>query len=294
MWQVEGKKVGLGTIFVGAVDWYARYQTGRDLWAWASNGSPVKESHWWVSPAIIIVGFGILFWERIAHIFTSTEELPHPSASNSSSASNSGNPSANAVGGAGGSVSFGDIHIGVPAAAPPTILPAPEPTKTRSPNLKCIGARTIFVQRSSSNKIDYFEETASQIGTKGLVVAFRNEELEEGDVCSAFEVEARLRFRNSDGAEINTGVDNACWLDNWKYSMDIGVEEAKHVVLLIRQSDGYTYIPFRRPSQTGTIQVNRKDVYKIDIKLIDGRYSNVIGNTSVILGDALKPTSRSE
>jgi len=130
-------------------------------------------------------------------------------------------------------------------------------------------------------------ESATPIGVRALVVTFRNEALEERDICSASGVEARLRFKNLGGAEINKGIDNACWLDTWNDSMDIGVEEAKHLVLIVRQSDDYTYIPFKRSGHSGDVPLRLEDVHTIEVKLIDGRYSSILGNATIPCGRSI-------
>jgi hypothetical protein len=95
----RAKKMGIGTIAIGAFDWFARYQTGKDLIATVTTPHVASlATTWWVSPLVIGIGFLILFWDKL---FTRTPDVGPPETpppSSSATVKDSGNSTANAVG----------------------------------------------------------------------------------------------------------------------------------------------------------------------------------------------------
>lgn len=126
------------------------------------------------------------------------------------------------------------------------------PTSSKSPHIQCVSVRgpvDLLIQRSAGDDL-LVTEASQSTGTKGVVAAFRNTDVDETGISKAHNLKARLFFFDSRGVEIGTGIDDACWLDTWETSMSIDVEATKHVVILAKDMDA-PFVLWHRNSRWG-------------------------------------------
>lgn len=132
-------------------------------------------------------------------------------------------------------------------------------------------------------------EETEYTGTIALIAAFRNKHSDARSVLAAFNVVARIFLRDEDGTEIGSGVSPAVWLDTFGDTIDIPLEDTKHVVLL-ENDRGKISVPYKRHSQYGTVSVEKDRLHHIEVKLVDQRRSSVLCTAKVRLdpNDKLK------
>lgn len=98
--------MGFWAIAIGIFDWFARYETGKDLIAKATTTKVADiASQWWLSPLILIVGFSLLYLDKyVLAPEVSANESPNPSSVVETMVEKRGNSSATS-----GNASVGDV-----------------------------------------------------------------------------------------------------------------------------------------------------------------------------------------
>jgi hypothetical protein len=117
------KKVAISTLVVGVFDWFCRYQTVRDGLAHATTPQIAEfMTRWWVCPVLLISGLALLYFDKLAAMFsgpeyehTSSYVKVDPAEKPQAAITNSGN-----ITGTGGNATIGDINV---YAHPPLHFP---------------------------------------------------------------------------------------------------------------------------------------------------------------------------
>lgn len=117
--------------------------------------------------------------------------------------------------------------------ATPAAAPVPAPRREMTHNVVFLGARTVGLQEDGYEGLSFHESTANTHLT-GIVACFRNQPIYGRTIGSVYSARVHLRFMDSGGAEIGTGLSRACWLGHKGDMIDLppGGESGCTLVLL--------------------------------------------------------------
>ncbi len=234
--------MGFGAIIVGIIDWIARVQTGRDIYAWIKS-KPSSVLSWWASPLILAIGFLILYadkWWMRKH-----EEKRHeiPSATVTGAQSTS-----NATGGAGGSstaTGIRELHLhGISAlpAVPARVIPHEE--KREPHNILLVRPKKVFVEDAMNGSGLYEREYPT--GYQAFVACLRNEPTTTSQPSDEKYVTASVVCLDDQNVEIEEGVSGVCWLNRESPIVDflVGGPTNNAVLAVFSASSNSFRVPF--------------------------------------------------
>jgi len=237
------ERIGLTTILIGAIDWFTRYDLVKGLVTKvAGAGFSAYVAQWWLSPLILVIGFGLPYLPRIIEFLISVGSPPHyepatwdkpPSVK--ASVEDSGN--SNATGGS-ATATIGDIHIHPPMVATSsssTQLPAlPKFTPRRE--------RVVYIEHSEPivRAVHLDNENVWRIGATrnygdenavGILLPLYFD-AKQSDAGARMEyTRVHLIFKTSSLPPVR--VDHACWVNASYDTMELDVGETKHIVLAL-------------------------------------------------------------
>lgn len=223
--MTRNQKTGIITIGVGALDWFARFQTVNDLLGTiTATKVAVLASQWWLSPVLIIVGLVIFYGERIFSFGES--QLPTEVSPTQASIADSGNSTASATGG-----NVTQHFYGVPPPASSAIQ-----AMAQSELLPCIerlDIRSATITRTNEFSSKWIE---NPLGYLAHIVEFRNRQADIGkEGAEAKDVVARLIFTPKNAKRV---VNNAaCWLDAATQRTTIKPGEVQKLVVAVDLKD---------------------------------------------------------
>jgi hypothetical protein len=244
---IRTKKMGVGTFAVGVFDWFARYQTGRDLLASVTTSNIADFlAKPWLSPALVTLGIVLWLMDKKRNGDASDDlPAPMPPVTAKSTVEGSGNSTANATGGAGGSV-IQHQHFYPPATIPNKQPEAPkkEPTRFRwSVKFLSVDSVDMSMREDIDTRLMVFREIDHDTGLKGVVVCFRNEPIFGQRAESAENVTGHLILKDENRKEVGKGISKACWLNTPWDMADIDVGESRRLILLACSTGGKSAVP---------------------------------------------------
>jgi hypothetical protein len=164
-------------------------------------------------------------------------------------------------------------HAAVPAVRKPDKI---------GPNIKFLGARTINLSYDGYEG-DSFHETSSASNPIGIVVCFRNEAVLGKTITAVHNARVHLKFMDTTGLEIGTGLSRACWLGHKADMVNLEPGGASGCVIVLLKNNGSIGVPWkeRKPDWMGEILVDQSLELahlpsKIEVSLLDDTNQLVI------------------
>jgi hypothetical protein len=136
-----------------------------------------------------------------------------------------------------------NVNLGhsTPAAAPPA------ETEKIEPNIRFLGARVAYLDCDSYQGVSFnVRSAASTPNLGGVIACFRNEAIYGKTIKPVYRARAHLRFFDSSGVEIGTGVSRACWLGHKGDLVDLVPGEAAVCLLVLLRNDRTTAVPWKQ------------------------------------------------